>query len=194
MLKTIARHIGVVIFYPFAILLLPFIALGIGIVFVNAMVYGLFLRARWMRELRNSGRATPVSILLTNPSNGTLIVDRPGFNFKYTHCWWTNENVAEISPVPIPTDDERMNLCYEANSTIAHEFDLWCWQRYLSPRTGSATLVTPPRHGKEMAYKIRQRLPSISCVMSWSAIAAMQTDDENATAPSDAPRPPADAR
>lgn len=184
MLQITAKLIGVVLFYLFITLLLPFIALGIGITFVNATLSGLFRRARWVRELRNSGRVTSASILLSNANGGTLIVDRPGFNFKATHCWWTNENVAELAPVPIPTDDERMNLGAETKTTTPHEFDLWCWQRYISPRTGSATLVTPPRHGEAIASKIRNQLPSLSCVRSWSAIAAMQTDYENATGPS----------
>ena len=188
MIQTIAKRLGILLFYPFIILLLPFIALGIGIIFVNATVSGLFQRARWLRELRKAGRATPAAILLSNASGGTLIVDRPGFNLKATHCWWTDENVAEIAPVPIPTDDERMDLCTETKETTPHEFDLWCWRRYISPSTGSATLVTPPHHGEAMASKIRAHLPSLSCVTSWSAIAAMHADDGNATEQCDEPK------
>ncbi len=181
MIRTIAKRFGTLLFYPFIVLLLPFIALGIGIIFVNATVIGLFQRARWLRELRNDGRATPAATLVSNAIEGTLIVDRPGFNFKKTHCWWTDENVAEISPVPIPTDDERMEICTDTKETTPHEFDLWCWRRYISPETGSATLVTPPHHGEAMASKIREKLPSLSCVASWSAVAAMHTDNGNAT-------------
>ena len=188
MIRTIAKRLGTLLFYPFIILLLPFIALGVGIIFVNASVSGLFQRARWLRELRKHGRATPAAVLLSTASGGTLIVDRPAFNLKATRCWWTDENVAEIAPVPIPTDDERMELCTGTKETTPHEFDLWCWQRYLSPSTGSATLVTPPRHGEAMASKIREHLPSLSCVTSWSAIAAMQTDTGNATEQCDEPK------
>ncbi len=190
MLRTIAKRLGVVLFYPFIILLLPFIFFGIGIIFVNATVSGMFQQARWLRQLRKDGRATPAAILLSNVSGGTLIIDRPGFKFKATHCWWTHESVAEISPFPIPTDDERMILCTETKETTPHEFDLWCWRRYISPVTGSATLITPPHGGEAMASKIRENLQSLSCVKSWSAIAAMQTNNGNATEPSDAPKSP----
>jgi hypothetical protein len=188
MFRTIAKRLGILRFYPFIILLLPFIALGIVIIFVNATVSGLFLRARWLRELRKQGRATRPAVLLSAASRGTLIVDRPGFNFKVTHCWWTDENLAEIAPMPIPTDAERLNFCTETKETTPHEFDLWCWQRYLSPTTGSAVLVTPPHHGEAIASKIREHLPSLSCVTSWSAIAAMQTATGNATEQCDEPK------
>ncbi|MDZ7617367.1 MAG: hypothetical protein U1E05_10195 [Patescibacteria group bacterium] len=90
MIQTIAKRLGDLLFYPFIILLLPVIALGIGIIFVNATVSGLFWRARWLRELRKDGRAVPAAVLLSNARGGALIVDRPGFNFKATHCWWTD--------------------------------------------------------------------------------------------------------
>ena len=96
-------------------------------------------------------------------------------------------NLAEIAPMPIPTDAERLNFCTETKETTPHEFDLWCWQRYISPTTGSAVLVTPPHHGEAIASKIREHLPSLSCVTSWSAIAAMQTATGNATEQCDEP-------
>jgi hypothetical protein len=186
MFRLLAKRLGILLFYPFIILLLPFIALGIGIIFVNGTVSGLFLRARWLRDLRKQGRATPPAVLLSTASGGTLIVDRPGYDFKTTHCWWTDENVTEIAPMPIPTDAERLDLCTETKKSTPHDFDLWCWQRYISPTTGSAAIVTPPRHGEAIAVKIREHLPSLSCVKSWSAIAARHTDTGNATEQRDA--------
>lgn len=181
MLGSTAKRYGKVIFYPFIILLLPFIALGIGIVLINGIVSGIFHRVRWLRDLRTNGRVTPAAMLLSNANGGTLIVDRPGFNFKSTHCWWTNENVADVSPVPIPTDDERLALCTETNATTPHDFDLWCWKRYISPLTGSATLVAPPHHGEAFANTIRERLPDLGLVSTWSAIPALQSRASNGT-------------
>jgi hypothetical protein len=112
---------------------------------------------------------------------GTLIVNRPGFNFKSSHCWWTNENVPEVSPVSIPTDDERRELLKRTNGVSAHEFDEWCWQRYLAPNGGTATLVAPPHHGETMASKLRDYLPNLIVVKSWSAVAALKhTEVEDA--------------
>jgi hypothetical protein len=140
-----------------------------------------------LRKLRENGRVTSVADLLSNTNSGTLIVDRPGVNLKATHCWWTNENVADLSPVPIPADDERLGHCMETRGAIPHEFDVWCWQRYISPLTGSAKLVSPPRHGKAMAAKVREQLPDLDYVRSWSAIPAMQSLAAITTEPGDEP-------
>ena len=183
MIRTITKRLGTALFLPFMVLLLPFIALGVGIIFVNATISGLFQRARWLRALRRNGRATSAAVFLASADDGTLIIDRPGFNYKATHCWWTEDNVERLSPVPIPTDAERMDLCTRTKEMTPHEFDLWCWRRYISPETGVATLITPPHHGEAMATLLRKRLPNLSFVMSWSAVAAMYARTKDATDP-----------
>jgi hypothetical protein len=175
MIRTFEKWLGLILYIPFIVLLLPFIALGNGIIFTNALISGLFHRARWLRDLRRNGRAAPEAEMLDTAASGTLIIDRPGFNFKGTHCWWTNDNVFDLSPVPIPTDDERIDLCKETKETTAHEFDAWCWKRYISRDTGSAILVTPPHHGEAVATRIREQQPGLKCVTSWSAVAALQS-------------------
>lgn len=189
MIRTLAKWVGIVLYIPFIVLLLPVIALGIGIIYTNASVSGVFQRARWLRDLRQRGRATSAAEMLKTAIGGTLIVDRPGFNFKATHCWWTNENIAELSPVPIPTDEDRIELCKQTKATTAHEFDLWCWQRYISPDSGSATLLTPPHHGEGIATRIREQQPGLAYVTSWSAIPAMLSLAHNATEQTDEPEP-----
>jgi len=189
MIRTFAKWFGMLLYIPFIGLLLPFIALGIGIIFTNATISGLFKRARGLRDLRRKGRATPAAEILDTATSGTLIVDRPGFNFKATQCWWTNENVLELSPVPIPTDADRIELCRQTKETTAHEFDLWCWERYISPDTGSAILVTPPHHGEAMADKMRERQPGLERVMSWSVIPAMGALNRHATEQTDEREP-----
>lgn len=189
MLRTFAKLLGMLLYIPFIVLLLPFIALGIGIIFTNATISGLFQRARWLRDLRREGRAKPAEEMLDIATSGTLIVDRPGFNFKGTQCWWTNENVLDRSPVSIPTDDERIELCLQNTETTVHEFDAWCWKRYISRDTGSAILVTPPHHGEEMATRIGKHQPGLECVKSWSAIPAMQSMARHATEQSDEREP-----
>ncbi len=183
MMRSLAKRLGTLLFFPFIVLLLPFIALGIGVIFVNAIVSRRIKRIRWLRRLRKNGRVIPATSLLTNTTGGTLIVDRPGFNFKATDCWWTKEDVSELSPVPVPTDEERIDLCTETKQMTAHEFDVWCWQRYISPDSGSATLVAPPRHGEAMSTRIREHLPDLRCVTSWSAVPAMESLAANATEP-----------
>jgi|LakMenE01Jun11ns_1017448.scaffolds.fasta_scaffold9511445_2 hypothetical protein len=189
MIRTFAKWLGMLLYVPFIVLLLPFIALGVGIIFTNATISGLFQRARWLRDLRRNGRARPAAEMLDTATSGTLIVDRPGFNFRATQCWWTNEDVRELSPVPVPTDDDRIELCKQTKETTVHEFDLWCWERYISPDTGSAILVTPPHHGETMAAKIRERQPGLERVMSWSAIPAMRSLNHHATEQTDEREP-----
>lgn len=181
MIRAFAKWVGILLYIPFIVLLLPVIALGIGIIYTNATVSGLFQRARWLRGLRRVGRATPAAEMLDTATSGTLIMNRPGFNFKATQCWWTSEDVRELSPVPIPTDDDRIELCKQTKETTAHEFDLWCWERYISPATGSAILVTPPHHGEAMATKLQERSPGLKRVVSWSVIPAMRSLNKHAT-------------
>jgi hypothetical protein len=189
MTRTFAKWLGMFLYLPFIVLLLPIIVLGIGIIFINATISGLFQRARWLRDLRRKGRATPMEEMLSAATSGTLIVDRPGLNFKATQCWWTSENIFELSPMPIPTDAERIEHFEQTTEERAHEFNLWCWQRYLSPDTGSAILLTPPDHGEAMATKIHDRMPGFECVMSWSAIPAMTSLTQHATEPLDEREP-----
>jgi hypothetical protein len=54
MIRTFAKWLGMLLYVPFIVLLLPFIALGVGIIFTNATISGLFQRARWLRDLRVS--------------------------------------------------------------------------------------------------------------------------------------------
>ena len=99
MTRTFAKWLGMFLYLPFIVLLLPIIVLGIGIIFINATISGLFQRARWLRDLRRKGRATPMEEMLSAATSGTLIVDRPGLNFKATQCWWTSENIFELSQI-----------------------------------------------------------------------------------------------
>jgi len=184
MIQTLSKRLVAVLWSLIFLLLLPFVALGCAIIFVNGSVLGLVERARWLRGLRRDGRVIAAAELLTTAQGGTLIVDRPGFKVSPTdtHCWWTNENVPELSPVSIPTDDERMELLKGTNEMTVHEFDDWCWRRYLAPDGGTAALVTPPHHGAAMASKLREHLPNLVVVNLWSApVVRKQTELEDAT-------------
>jgi hypothetical protein len=185
MIRKYAKWPCVVLYLPFILLLMPFIGLGIGIIFINAMISGIVQRARWLRDLRRKAQAKPVAKMHGIANSGTLIVDRPGLNFKATRCWWTSEKVSDLSPVPIPVDEERIELCKQENKTTAHAFDVWCWQRYISPESGTAVLVMPPHHGEALAARIREHRPDLECIMSWSAIPAMQSRARPATSETD---------
>jgi hypothetical protein len=170
MIKTLLRRLLVILYFPFILLLLPFIALGVGIILVIGLIRGLVHRVRWLGGLRRNGRVIAAAELLAIAKGGTLIVDRPGFNLSSANCWWTTENVPEMSPDPIPTDDERMELLKSSDEPTVPKFEEWCWRRYLAPDGGTATLVAPPHHGEAMASKLREQLPNLIVVKSWSAM------------------------
>ena len=67
---------------PFIILLIPFIALGVAVAALNGMITSLVQRVRWLRGLRRSRRVIAAAELLNVAREGTLIVDRPGFDFR----------------------------------------------------------------------------------------------------------------
>lgn len=171
MIKTLLKNFGLIFFYSILLLAIPFIALGLGIITFNASIRALVQRFRWIRGLRRNGRMIAASELLSIAKEGTLIVDRPDLKFKSSHCWWTTENVPEISPVAIPTDEQRLESLRRANGEFVSEFDEWCWQRYLEPENGTAILVGPAHHGDAMAAKLREQLPTLLVVYSWSAAA-----------------------
>lgn len=171
--RTFNKSLRILFGLPLMVLLLPFVGLGIGIIFIVGTVRGMWDRTRWLRNLRRQGRVKAASEILTMAGDGSLIIDRPGFNLsKGTHCWWTKENVSELSPTPIPSDEERIELCKQKAEMIASEFDTWCWSQYLSPDTGSAILVAPARHGEKVAAIICKHQPGLRCIKSWSAIPA----------------------
>lgn len=170
-LASLIRHAFA---YAFLLLLLPAVlaAVIVWLLFIIpfGVSWGWFERARWLRDLRRQGRAMPAATLLAENPSGTLIVDRPGFKLNGGNCWWTGDDIAELSPFLIPTDDGRLRQLEQTKGSSPLEFDKWCWERYISPTSGAAVLVTPARRGDVIAMKLRKRLPQLALVTSWSAV------------------------
>ena len=168
MVRRMGKVLGTLAALPFFLLLLPFVLLAFCAMYVVALPTSVFHFRRWKRTLRVNGRIISPEGVCSAEEGGTLIVDRPGYTWGTTHCWWTTDRVADCAPVAIPTDDERMNLCKETSQTAAHPFHAWCWNRYLSPATGTAKLVAT-RQGESAAKRIRKRTTAANLVYSWSA-------------------------
>lgn len=130
-------------------------------------------RKRWLQSLRKQGREIAVASLLASQNTGTLIVNRTTSDFSTAHCWWTAEDVLRIAPCAAPDDEQRKAL-QVAGPQGAHEFDVWCYQRYLSTSTGIATLVCPAYNGNRMADLIKKSKPLMKIVLSWSAVASAE--------------------
>ena len=133
-------------------------------------------RIRWLRSLRKQGREIAATSLLATQQNGTLIINRTSADFSKAHCWWTAEDVLQLAPCSAPDDEQRKALqC--ADPPRAHDFDQWCYRRYISTHTGCATLVCPVYNGSGMAELIKRRRPDMKVVQSWSVIASAGQDD-----------------
>lgn len=136
-------------------------------------------RKRWLQSLRKQGREIAAASLLASQDAGTLIVNRTTADFSTAHCWWTAENVLQRAPCPAPEDEQRKTL-QAAVLPTAHEFDQWCYRRYISTDTGTATLVCPAYNGVRMAELLVKSKPRMKIVLSWSAVACIEQGDETA--------------
>jgi hypothetical protein len=136
-------------------------------------------RIRWLKSLRKQGREIAAASLLASHDTGTLIVNRTTADFATAHCWWTAENVLQIAPCPAPDDEQRKTL-QVAVPPRAHQFDQWCYRRYISTDTGTATLVCPVYNGARMAELLQKSKPRMTIVLSWSAVASAEQGDGTA--------------
>lgn len=124
-------------------------------------------RKRWLNQLRNQNRAIAAAALLSAHDSGTLIVNRTTADFSKANCWWTPDDILTIAPCEMPDDKERREL--QSSDSEVHDFDLWCFQRYLSTESGSAMLILPVYNGARMASILKTRKPNMKLVLSWSA-------------------------
>lgn len=107
-----------------------------------------------IQQMRNQSRFLDWQIVQERLQSdyGTLIVE--GSNTSIGRYWWTEENINEISDLPIPSKDE---LDYPGVKPPT-EFVKWCYKRYLEPTQGIAFLTKPTRGtiqelGKEFRSK-----------------------------------------
>jgi hypothetical protein len=102
---------------------------------------------------------------------GTLVVEQA--QKQGCRVWWTPEDVAGLSPVAPPSEEELDYLKF----TPAHPFVLWCFQQYLQPESGRAILTNPPYSyppefidsyppGFMEADFFRSRFPHVNVVMT----------------------------
>lgn len=162
--------------------------LMLPIAIVAALAVGLFLLCAiivvyprsmwsdycWRRQLRRAGRYKNAAIDGHYLNSGTLIVDSPTVGWTITQCWWTPDDVVAISPVPIPTDEDRKSHSSDKPEQLALPFDRWVAKRYLDANAGTATLLAV-RRGEQIAAEVSGRR-NIPIVKSWSGPIAFGSD------------------
>ena len=92
---------------------------------------------RLFRRLRATHRTLPWREVEQHlqTGSGTLIIEQAQ---KQSHrLWWTPDDVASSSPVPVPAFAEIDFVVFDS----AAPFTSWCFERYLSPSSGTALLT-----------------------------------------------------
>jgi hypothetical protein len=96
---------------------------------------------------------------------GTLIVEQA--NKRYERTWWTTEDVANLSPVGLPSEEEPDY--HVPRIRDPHPFVFWCLEQYLHPETGRA-LLTRPAGLYSIGYVpvdiCKSRFPKLTVVMT----------------------------
>lgn len=166
---AILRAIRNAAFFPFFLLLAPFILLGVTIIVAIQLPYCTILHHQWRSKLRRQGRYRNRKMNLTETlGGGTLLVDSPTLGWNVKYCWWTPDDLRSLSPYVLPTDVDRENHIHAQTDKLQLDFDEWCFEKYLSVDTGSAILLAT-RKGDKFAEKLMQNAPDVACVYTWSA-------------------------
>ena len=164
---AILKRVGFVLLIPFFIIV--FIATMIGLAFIVVVQTPAMIGShyRWKTQLRSQHRFKPRKSKRPSVTTGTLIVDSPTIGWNTRHCWWSPDDILELAPHPIPTSTDRNSHIHETTDKLHLDFDEWCFEKYLSPDTGTAILLTT-RNGIDYANRIREQNPKLKIIESWS--------------------------
>jgi hypothetical protein len=94
---------------------------------------------------------------------GTLIVEQA--QKAGIRVWWVQDDVLGIAPIQPPLEEDLQYF----RLTEPHPFVSWCFERYLNPDSGQATLTDPPYWyppGFVAAAFFKARFPALSVVMT----------------------------
>ena len=165
-----------IILLPISLVIAGFLLLAFLVIYPPVLCASLLGYRRWYRTLRIAGRTQSPSALLRSHQCGTLIVNYPSLGWNTSHCWWTPDEVESLSPIPIPTDDDRNNRIKSKNDgKLSHPFDRWGYERYLALETGTAILLST-RRGHKIAAKLHSQSPTYKVVTSWSGPCEFELD------------------
>lgn len=112
--------------------------------------------------------------------HGTIIIEYNGIDPEHRRAgsikyyWWTADNVKALAPIPMPTDSERQELWRSQETLAAHPFDCWCYQRYFSLTSGTATRVACEGPMEMAELEATAISLGAQIVKSWSSLAQLE--------------------
>ena len=120
----------------------------------------------FIQQMKRRGRYMewPEAAKRLSKGEGTAILDH--INKLPTRLWWTEDNVAELSPHPLPEEDDLPFLPVPD----LPPFVGWCYAHYLDPENGRAFLTLPPplefpNEAMASTDRLRQKFPGArACV------------------------------
>ncbi len=93
---------------------------------------------KFAATMKDRGRFRNWQEIESSPTEGTLIIEQA--QKDGCRVWWTSDDVAVITPHPIPEEDDLDYLRIEAPLPFVQ----WCSERYTSPNSGRALLTEFP--------------------------------------------------
>jgi hypothetical protein len=97
-----------------------------------------YREGKFAASMKAAGRFRDWDEIERSPTDGTLIIEQA--QKDGCRVWWTSDDVARITPHPIPEEDSLDYLRMEA----AHPFVRWCFETYTSAVGGRALLTELP--------------------------------------------------
>lgn len=163
MRPSFQRVCGTVVLAP--ILLIGCLIAGLVVVGVEGFVY--VSEWRFSLRMRRAGRflRLPDARQRIAAVGGSLIIELPARGFRHTRAWWTPDDVTAGGRFSEPTDEDEKNL---PDDKVCSEFDQWCWDQYVSPRTGRAFLLRS-WNGRTFERKLRSQYTNLNIFHTLSA-------------------------
>jgi len=125
----------------------------------------------WL-SMRRAGRTMSYANLLqkAETQSGTVLYELTGISGGNYYMWWTEEDVAALSPVePLAAEvtdlhggERSQEQCQREN-----EFTRWLCGRYTHRQAGKALLVSAMRSGR-LEAKLKRAYPDMPQYQAWS--------------------------
>jgi hypothetical protein len=174
--RTIGRILLTIIVLPYAIVVMIPLLAFFAFVFAWNLAHWVWSNHKWKSLLAQQGRFRNPNITIAELRNGTLIVDSPTLGWGLLQCWWTPDELREITPHVVPSEDDREAHIQTDPDGLEMPFDSWVHTNYLHATTGSAILLST-RRGDRVAERWARLNPDLDVVHSWSGPVAWVSED-----------------
>ena len=157
-----------IVLIPFVLPTIPLVLLVLACFGLYAVGANYFFELRVRRRMRQCGRflsSADVSQRIA-ARGGTLIIEHPSLGWRFTHAWWTPDDVLSTAPFALPTEDEYKNA---AATMKCLDWDKWCWDNYTCLDNGRAFLLRV-WNGASMERRLKKWSADLSVVRTWTAL------------------------